>query len=255
METAGTQSVRTALRVIERVSLDGSVGVSELARRLDLPKSTVQRTLSTLRSAGWLRQDTQSRWALTLRCASIGRSVVREYDVRVVADPIAAELRDRTHETVRYFLIEGDSLVLLGTAESDLAVRPFETELAGVNVLHAAAVGRAALATMPTDQMERMLERPLAQITEKTLTDPVALRAEIDATRKRGWGQAREDLSLDVGGVGAVAPLHDDVLVGIGVNYPLHRTPARTVAAYGRMVRDAIDRIAAEVKPLLQPAE
>ncbi|HEY3670948.1 MAG TPA: IclR family transcriptional regulator [Acidimicrobiia bacterium] len=253
MET-GTSSVRNAIRVVEQVSIDGSVGVSDLSRQLDLPKSTVQRTLSTLRSAGWLRQDAQSRWALTLRCANIGRNVVREYDVRVVADPIAVELRDRTHETVRYFLIEGDSVLLLGTAESDLAVRPFETELAGVSVLHAAAVGRATLAAMPTDQMERMLDRPLTQITQKTLTDPVALRAEIEATRKRGWGQAREDLYLDVGGVGAVAPLHDDVFVGIGVSYPLHRTPARTVTAYGRMVRAAIDEIAAGVKPLLQPA-
>jgi len=61
----------------------------------------------------------------------------------------------------------------------------------------------------------------------------------------------REDLYLDVGGVAAVAPLHDDVLVGIGVSYPLHRTPARTVTAYGRMVRDAIAHLAADVKPLL----
>src|SRR5271169_454247 len=119
MET-GTQSVRNALRVIERVSIDGAVGVSDLARRLELPKSTAQRTLVTLRSAGWLRQDAKSRWALTLRCATIGRSVVRENDIRPVAQPVAEDLRDRTHESVRYFLIEGESLVLLGSAESDL---------------------------------------------------------------------------------------------------------------------------------------
>jgi IclR family acetate operon transcriptional repressor len=252
MET-GTQSVRNALRIVEQVSIDGAAGVSDLARQLDLPKSTVQRTLTTLRSAGWLRQDARSRWALTLRCATIGRSVVREHDIRPVADPIAVELRDRTHETVRYFLIEGESLVHLGSAESDLAVRPFDSELAGTSLLHATAIGRATLATMPPEQVERVLGQPLTPVTTKTLTDPGALRVEIEETRKRGWGQVREDLYLDVGGVAAVAPLHDDVLVGIGISYPLHRTPERRVTTYGRMVRDAAARIAAAVTPQLQP--
>jgi IclR family transcriptional regulator, acetate operon repressor len=253
MET-GTQSVRNALRVIEAVSIDGAAGVSDLARRLELPKSTAQRTLVTLRSAGWLRQDAQSRWALTLRCATIGRSVVRENDIRPVAQPVAEDLRDRTHESVRYFLIEGESLVLLGSAESDLAVRPVESDLAGVSVLHATAIGRAALANMSPERVERVLARPLTAVTPKTLTDPSALRVEINTTRRRGWGQVREDLYLDVGGVAAAARLGEEVLVGIGISYPLHRTPERTANSYGRLVRDAIADIAAAVKPQLQPA-
>ena len=251
MET-GTQSVRNALRVIEQLSIDGAAGVSDLARQLDLPKSTVQRTLTTLRSSGWLRQDSRSRWALTIRCATIGRKAVREHAVRPVADPVAVELRDRTHETVRYFLVEGDTLLLLGSAESDLAVRPVESDLARTSLLHATAIGRAALATMPREQVQRILERPLKAVTAKTLTDPVALLEEIDATRDRGWGRVSEDLYVDVGGVAAVAPLHEDVLVGIGLSYPLHRTPERTVTAYGRMVRDAIIEIASRITPLLQ---
>jgi IclR family acetate operon transcriptional repressor len=253
MET-GTQSVRTALRVVEQLSIDGATGVSDLARRLDLPKSTVQRTLTTLRSAGWLRQDWRSRWALTLRCATIGRGLVREHDVVPVAGPLAMELRDRTHETVRYFLVERDNFVLLGSAESDLAVRPVEAMVTGLTLLHATALGRATLATMSDDQVERLLPHPLKPITPKTLTDPVALRAEIAATRLRGWGQVREDLHLDVGGVAAVAPLYDDVLVAIGISYPLHRTTESDVTEYGRLARETVDQIAGAVRPLLQPA-
>jgi IclR family acetate operon transcriptional repressor len=248
---SGTQSVRNALRVIEQVSIDGDARVSDLARQLDLPKSTVQRTLMTLRASGWLRQDPRSRWSLTLRCATIGRKAVREHAVRPVADPIAVELRDRTHETVRYFLIEGDTLLLLGSAESDLAVRPIESDPGRTSLLHATAIGRAALATMPIEQVRRILARPLEPVTPKTLTDPTALLAEIDATRIRGWGRVTEDLYLDVGGVAAVAQLHDDVLVGIGISYPLHRTPEHTVKAYGEMVRDAISQIAAGTTPLI----
>ena len=108
---------------------------------------------------------------------------------------------------------------------------------------------------MPDEQIEHLLQRPLPPVTAKTLTDPAALRAEIDATRRRGWGQVREDLYLDVGGVAAVAPLYEDVLVGIGISYPLHRTPERTTVTYGRMVRDAVATIAASIDALLQPED
>jgi IclR family transcriptional regulator, acetate operon repressor len=246
----GTQSVHNALRVVEEVSRYGPAGVSDLARRLDLPKSTVQRILTTLRSSGWLRQDARSRWALTLRCATIGRNAIRESAVGPVADPIAIELRDRTHETVRYFLVEGDILLHLGSAESDLAVRPFESDVAGASLLHATAIGRAALATMSVEQVQRILARPLKAVTPKTLIDPVALLAEIDATRERGWGRVTEDLYLDVGGVAAVAQLYEDVLVGIGISYPLHRTPEKTIPIYGELARDAITRIATAITPL-----
>jgi IclR family acetate operon transcriptional repressor len=181
--------------------------------------------------------------------------VIREQDVRPVADPIAIELRNRTHETVRYFLVEGDHFVLLGSVESDLAVRPFESEMTSATVLHATALGRATLAAMSADQLERVLERPLHPVTAKTLTDPALLRAEIDVTRRRGWGQVREDFSLDVGGVAAVARLHEDVLVGIGISYPLHRTSERAATSYGRMVRGAITEIATAITSLLQPVE
>jgi DNA-binding IclR family transcriptional regulator len=126
--------------------------------------------------------------------------------------------------------------------------------MTSASVLHATAIGRATLATMADEQVEAVLAQPLTPVTARTLTDPSALRAEIDATRRRGWGQVREDFSLDVGGVAAVAALHEDVLVGIGISYPIHRTSERTATSYGRMVRDAIAEIASAIRPQLQPA-
>jgi DNA-binding IclR family transcriptional regulator len=89
--------------------------------------------------------------------------------------------------------------------------------------------------------------------TAGALVDPTALRAEIEATRRRGWGQVSEDLYLDVGGVAAVNPLHDDIYIGLGISYPLHRTTERQATAHGKLARSGIDRIASAVTPLLQP--
>jgi DNA-binding IclR family transcriptional regulator len=248
---SGTKSVRTALRVVEEVARRGAVGVSDLARQLDLPKSTVQRTLGTLHAAGWLRQDAESRWSLTLHCATIGRSVLAENTARAAGRPVLLDVRDRTEETVRWFLIEGVSFVLVDSADSLHAVRPVESELPGPIPLHATAVGKAAMARWPSDRLGEVLDTPLAAMTPRTITSITALRADLDATRDRGWGQVDEELYLDVGGVAAVAAVPGDRYVGIGVSYPLHRASARTVRGFGKLVADAAPRLAAAVGPLL----
>ena len=50
-----TNAVVSAFRVLEAVSTMQPVGLSDLARQVELPKSTVQRSLLTLAEVGWLR--------------------------------------------------------------------------------------------------------------------------------------------------------------------------------------------------------
>jgi IclR family transcriptional regulator, acetate operon repressor len=235
------QSVMNALRILEHVSEERAVGVTDVSRALDLPKSTVQRTLTALGRAGWIRQDPQARWELTLQCAAVGRRVGHEPAVRAAAHPVAVELQAVTHETVRYFLIDGETFVLLETIEGDHTVRPVEADVAGRIPMNAAAVGKAVLAAWSDDAVDRYLEHPLERLTPATVVDPDVLRAHIRDTRRRGYGEVREETYLDVGGVAAVAQLPDGMMVGIGISFPLHRTSSDAVARYGELVREGAD--------------
>lgn len=250
MADQGNSSVATALTVLEELSLSDGVGVSQLARQLDLPKSTVQRTLLTLKAAGWVRKDHQARWSLTLRCAVIGQRIMSRTTLSEIVRPIVVELRDETHETVRCFLIEAMNIVLLDVAESDQAVRAVEEDLPNSVPLHATAIGKAALALRP-DEFAALLRRPLGSVTRKTITDPGVLRQDIDEARRLGWAQMREEMHLDVGGVAAVTDLASDVMIGIGITYPLHRASDDKTATYGRLVRTFADRAAQLVGPRL----
>jgi DNA-binding IclR family transcriptional regulator len=243
--------VRTAVRIVEAVGRRGPVGVSELARDLDVPKSTVQRTLATLAEVGWLRKDAESRWSVTLRCANVGRTIVNERAVREAGRPVLEELRDATGETSRWFLVDGVDFALVDTAESIHAVRPVETELPGPIPLHATAVGKAVMARWTASEVANGAIPPLVAMTEHTITSTRRLRADLDETRRRGWGQVDEELYLDVGGVAAVAPTPGHRLVGIGVSYPIHRTTATKVRRYGSLVVDAAQRLADAIGPLV----
>ncbi len=244
----GHSSVQTALTILEALSLSDGVGVSQLSRQLDLAKSTVQRTLLTLKAAGWVRQDRQARWALTLRCAVVSQRVMSRTTLSEVVRPVLAELRDDTRETVRCYLIQGMNIVLLDVTESDQAVRAVEEDLPNSVPLHATAIGKAALAARP-DELAALLARPLGAVTPKTITDPDLLRRDIEQARARGWAEIREEMQPDVGGVAAVAELTSDVMVGMGIIYPLHRASKVKATSYGRLVRAYADRAAQAIGP------
>jgi DNA-binding IclR family transcriptional regulator len=247
----GNSSVATALTVLEALSLSDGVGVSQLARQLDLPKSTVQRTLLTLKAAGWARQDRHARWGLTLRCAVVSQRVISRTTLSEAVRPIVVELRDETRETVRCFLIEAMNIVLLDVAESDQAVRAVDENLPNSVPLHATAIGKAALAARP-DELAAVLARPLRGVTPKTITDPDVLRRDIDEVRRQGWAEMREEMHLDVGGVAAVTALASDIMIGMGITYPLHRASKAKTAAYGRLAQASAAHAAQVIGPRLR---
>ncbi|WP_020499217.1 IclR family transcriptional regulator [Sciscionella marina] len=183
----GIASVRTTLRVLEHVAQRQPVGVSELARAMDLPKTTVQRCLVTLREVGWLRVvDDQSRWAVTSKPLDIGLRAVGKDQIRAIADSYLEDLRARTDETIHLTVRQGDSLIIISRKDSRQAVRTY-VELGTRAPLHATSCGLATLAQLPENEVENIINRGLNSFTGTTILDPTGLRDEIERTRKRGY--------------------------------------------------------------------
>ena len=244
----GNRSVATALTVLEELSLADGVGVSQLARRLDMPKSTVQRTLTTLKASGWVQQDREARWGLSLRCAVVGQRVMSRTTLTEVVRPGVLALRDKTRETVRCFLIQGADIVLLDMAESDQAVRAVDADLPSSAPLHATAIGKAVLAMRP-GELSALLSTPLRGVTAKTITDVRVLQRDLDQVRERGWAEMREEMHPDVGGVAAVTELAAEVMIGVEIAYPLHRAPSNGPAEYGGLVQVSAKQAAHLIGP------
>jgi IclR family acetate operon transcriptional repressor len=238
MEKA-TQSVLTALRVIEQVSVDQPARLGDLARSLGLPKTTTHRLLNTLKQAGWLRQDPEGSWMLSLRCATIGQRVTEQQALKALAGPALKELALATRENVRLWLVEGETLAVIDSHDGDHAVRPVEPPTGISLPLHAMAVGKAVLASWPEQDVDRWLGKPLQAITPHTITDPGLLRAELAQVRSRGYAEVRGEAAVDVGGVAAAFRLPGDRLGVLVVSYPVHRASAASVASYGDLVSQA----------------
>ena len=166
------QNVANTLRALEEVAARQPVGVADLARALDLPKSSVQRSLVTLHTTGWIRPagGTPTRWVVTTKALHVGRHATDELGLRDAALPVMEELRRETDETVHLAVREGGRVLLVERLQTSKAVRiilPLGQDLP----MHASANGKAVLAADPDDAVARYLDEGLPRYTGTTVTD------------------------------------------------------------------------------------
>src|SRR6266540_3105364 len=146
---AGTQTLIRGLRVLEAMAdRDQPVGVGELSRQVDLPKSTVQRLLRTLQQEGWAETSNEpiTRWQMSPRLLAIARRGAPSRSLREVALPHLSALGERSGETIHFSVPDGsDRLVLIERVDSIHPVRTFNPIGAGT-AYHTSASGKAMMA-------------------------------------------------------------------------------------------------------------
>ncbi|CAM2961430.1 IclR family transcriptional regulator [Prescottella defluvii] len=240
-------SVLTALRVFEEVAAAQPVGLSELSKRLDVPKSTVQRCLKTLDDAGWLRPATHDagRWVITGKAFSLGSALSAGDDLRDVALPELSRLQVDTGETVHLAVPDGDALVLVERLDSAHQLRAF-LPLGTRLPLHAASNGKAYLASLPDVQVEQFLSAELTPLTGRTVTDPEALRSEIAEVRRRGYAVTDQGLHDGIAAVAVALRGRSGAVRGcFSVSGPASRLTPELYREYGERAlasRAAIER-------------
>ncbi len=162
------------------------IGVSELARRVNLSKSTAFRLLAMLERNGVVEKfGTQYR--LGGRLHELGRDVYSPHHDRVrdLLIPFLGDLYERTHHTVHLAALHGTDVVYLAKLHGHR--RPScPSRIGGRVPAHATAVGKALLAH-DADASERALSAELPAFTPTTLTQAAELSTELERIRRLGW--------------------------------------------------------------------
>ncbi|MGH3098164.1 MAG: IclR family transcriptional regulator [Streptosporangiales bacterium] len=239
------QSVLNALRVLEGVAARQPIGVSELARELGLPKSSVQRALRTLHAAGWLHQagTELTRWALTTKALHVAHHVGGDLSLRDVAVPVMEELREETGETVHLEVREGRHAVLIERLETPKPVR-IVLPLGVGAPLHGSSNGKAILAHCPPEEIEQIIAEGLPRYTDATIVDAGALRAELADIRRRGYATNRGEWRTDVAAVAAaILDGEGHAVASMSISTPIDRMPDDVRPRYGALVREAVGRV------------
>ncbi|MGC2775611.1 MAG: IclR family transcriptional regulator [Bradyrhizobium sp.] len=211
-KTVGTsrysvQSLMLGLRVLESLAASGKErGITELAAQLKTNKWRIFRHLHSLCEEGYVTQDaTTAKFQLGRRTYSLLESLPSRFNfVREAREEMPA-LRDlRGHTVVLAAPIDDSGVVVVDVIEGLHAVQ-FSLKIGAIFDLHASAHGKAVLAFASSDWLERVIARGLRRHTEFTITDPRALRREIERIRRQGWASAYEESFRGVNTV--VAPI------------------------------------------------
>lgn len=137
---------------------DEGLGVSELARRANLPKSTVSRIAADLVGQRFLDREGDKLY-LGVRLFELGQTVEQPRRLRHLALPVMTDLRNLTGCTVHLAVLEAADVVVVSLVRGEPAL-PAAGRVGGRMPAHATALGKAILAFSPPDVVARVAAGP-----------------------------------------------------------------------------------------------
>jgi DNA-binding IclR family transcriptional regulator len=213
----------------------------EIAARLNLPKSTCYRFVNTLREAGLLVPDPETRkYGLGARLLTLQPAIVRPMDLRTVALPFLRDLVERSGETGHLTELRGSSAVIAEVVHSPHVLRmaPKRGELFP---LHAGALSRAILAFLPPGDIDQILRAgKLKRFTADTPTSPTVVRRILRDVRKSGYAVSLQEVTPGACGISAPILGQDGwAIASIGISAVTQRLTAEKREALFEPVRKA----------------
>jgi DNA-binding IclR family transcriptional regulator len=221
-------SVTTAVRLLKAFSADEpEIGLTALARRLGVAKSTVHRLATTLVAEGLLEQNPLTeRYRLGIGLFALGTLVRRQMDVSTVSRPLLMSLRQETDETVLLAVMAGTNVMHVYNLESTQAIR-MRSDIGVERPAHCTA-----------EATERVIAAGLPPRTANTVTDPDALRDRLERVRRQG--HAIDDEECEAGMRCVAAPVFAtgrEAVAAVAVAGPVQRLSRAAVDALVPLVR------------------
>ncbi len=217
----------------------GEAGVTELARRLGLHKSTASRLLATLERRGLVEQDQESgKYRLGLVVIRLAEHAERTLDLRALAMPDLDRLARATHETTGLGVLNGDECLTVAQADGPNLVAMGDWTGRAVPI-HSIAAGKVLLASLPEREVLRLVRRGLVRFTDRTITQLEPLLEELARVRRRGYAIAFGE--YDPGLNAVAAPVHDargTVIAAVDVWGPAFRVTPQRLPELARQVRE-----------------
>jgi IclR family transcriptional regulator, KDG regulon repressor len=223
---AKLSSVTNALRVLKSFNAhDREWGVSDLARHLELGKSTVHRLLATMAEERVLEQHPETgRYRLGLAVFDLAAAVPLRHDLHEAVLAPMTELRNRSGETVQVAVLDRREVVYIERLDSPNTLRMF-LEIGRRNHAHCTATGKVLLANLPEKELDRTLDGwELPAVTPHTITSIRKFRVELRQVRDSGYAENRHESEIGVVSLGA--PIHGrdgKVVAAISIAGPAER--------------------------------
>jgi DNA-binding IclR family transcriptional regulator len=225
------------------------LGVTDIARELNLPKSTIAGLIFTLVHNNYLDQNTLTRkYRLGFKLAERAGVFLDQFDLRRVALPVLEALRDSSNESVNLAIRDGKYVIYIERmfGNNTLGMR---SEIGKREFIHSTALGKAILAQLPLAEIKQFIASyDFKPVTPRTITDPAAFLEALNETKSRGF--SIDDQENELGGRCVAAPILDYLgkpVAALSLSVPIQRFPEEKVPEFGKMVWQAARKISMQL--------
>ncbi len=247
----GDGTVGKALDVLDMVAgAARPVRFTELLEQSAYPKATLYRLIQTLTHQGMLAHDPDRQtYSLGVRLVRLAHAAWATSSLAPIARPYLDELSGETGETIHLAQMDNGQVLYVDKRNAAKPVEMF-AQAGKVGPAYCTGVGKAMLAFLPGDEVERVIQRQnFYRFTPQTLDTPEKLRAELAAIRARGYAFDREE--HEPGIICCAAPIlarSGRVIGALSVTSTTARTTLDALAAGSGRIRETAGKIAAEAE-------
>ncbi|MBE9376034.1 IclR family transcriptional regulator [Saccharopolyspora sp. HNM0983] len=239
---SGESVLTRIVRVLDAFDADNpALGVSDIARRADLPLATAHRLVGELVGYGFLERSADRRVRVGYRMWELAARSSQALALREAAMPFMEDLHAVIRQHTQLAVLCGDDVLFVERLSVPDAVVN-ATRIAGRLPAHACSSGLVLLAHADPAVQERFLDGGrLPRFTPNTVADPAKLRRVLADVRREGHCAADEMFTC--GAAGVAVPVHDgaeqvraalSVVVPAGGNHralvPALRTASRGIS-------------------------
>lgn len=241
--------INSLIRAVEILELfhghDAELGISDMARALDLYKSTVHRIVSTLEYKGLLEQNPDTgKYRLGLNLYRLGIKARADNELIAVSLPHLKELTAQTGETSNLVVMDGTMAVYVAQEESDRMVRMF-TRIGARVYPHCSGAGKVLMSELTPEQLDALISaNGLNRYTGNTIDNKEALEKELDTVRRQGY--ALDNQEREEGVKCIAAPIRDKsgrIIAALSISGPRDRFEEERLGALIEIVRTKTQQI------------
>lgn len=240
------QSLSRALAILNALAArENGLGLSELAKATGLAVSTAHRLLTTLQQDGFVRFDAErASWTIGVQSFIVGSAFLRSRDLTMIARPVMRQLMEKSGETVNLAVEDRGEAVYIAQVECRKMMRAIARP-GGRAMMHSSAVGKALLAAMDPEDVERVLKTyGLPRETAKTIGTAANLRSNLNAIRARGYAIDDEENAIGLRCLAAV--VRDEQaqpVAALSLSGPTARISDTLLEPLGAAVKQAADKM------------
>ena len=228
-EKEKVHSLDRALEILLLFQQEGrELGVTQIATLMNLQKSTVHRTLSTLEGKGFIQQNQETgRYWLGMRLYSLGMLVREKLPLSRLLAPYAKELAEKYREAVHLSVLDTSALeprhLVIDKVESS-QVLSLTPPIGSSEPCHCSAGGKCLLAFSSPEYLKRFEGCRLRSFTPHTIIEWAKLKAELDVIRERGYSVSDEELELGLTCIAApVFARGEEIIAALSLSGPTSR--------------------------------